>query len=344
MKKLLALILSLCLIFALAACSNEKTNSDDTTHSVPSVESTDSSSQEKDDIDSTESENKEQNNTDGKDLMPKYKMAKIDSDSVVSTSKYGISKTNINRNEQDFTNKTFYALSWVLEEADWAEKNYNYYTFKIKDVKTGEFLDPMNRDHYTIHTYRSTIYNTDEFEGTGVRYYGHESKQISAGILYSDYEIKFEDIEIWTEKDGVDCKLEFNTEISEITSAPTRSTGYSFVKFKNDYYVSDAASSGGGSGGSGNWDIYDYISVSNPLSSLNSTEPVLDSSKITFYDKETKQHLKAVPGTELYYEEERESSSIDVSIGVKTEDEELKHSWADKYYVFYDEKILLTQN
>ena len=125
MKKLLALILSLCLIFALAACSNEKTNSDDTTHSVPSVESTDSSGQQKDDIDSTESENKEQNNADGKDLMPKYKMAKIDSDNVISTSKYGISKTNINRNEQDFTNKIFYALSWVLEEADWAEKNYN---------------------------------------------------------------------------------------------------------------------------------------------------------------------------------------------------------------------------
>ena len=175
-------------------------------------------------------------------------------------------------------------------------------------------------------------------------YYGKPSKKLITNILYTDYAITFDDIEIWVEKGGFDYKLDFNAELTDINAAPTRSTGYSFVKFKNDYYVSDAASSGGGSGGSGNWDIYDYISVSNPLSSLNSTEPVLDSSKITFYDKETRQHLKAVPGTELYYEEERESSSIDVSIGVKTEDEELKHSWADKYYVFYDEKILLTQN
>lgn len=340
MKKILAILLTLAMLFALTACGN-KEDVKDTTASTPTVESSEMT--ESTDEKETNSEVEKPDDTESKVNMLAYKMAKIDSDSVKSTSKFGISKTSIDRNERDFTDTTFYALSWVFEESEWLSSNYNYYTFKIKDVKTGEFFDEMNREHTSIITYRSTIYNTDEFEGTGVRYYGHDSKQIVVGVLYSDYEIKFEDIEIWVEKEGKDVKLEFNAELSDMTSAPARSIGYAFIKFKDDYYVSDAASSGGGNGGGANYDIYDYISVSNPLSSIDSTETILDPSKITFYDTETKQHLKAVPETEFHYEEDRDSSSIDVEIGVKTEDIELRHSWAERYRIFYDETILLTQ-
>ena len=340
MKKILAILLTLVMLFVLTACG-DKEDVKDTTGSIPTVESSDVT--ESTDEKETNSEAEKPTNSESKVNMPAYKMAKIDSDNVKSNSKFGISKTNIDRKERDFTDTTFYALSWVFEESEFTESNYNYYDFKIKDVKTGEFFDEMNREHVSIVKYQSTIYNTEEFEGSGVRYYGHDSKKVMVIVLYSDYEIKFEDIEVWVEKEGTDIKLEFNAELSDMTSAPARSTGYSFIKFKDDYYVSDAASSGGGNGGGANYDIYDYISVSNPLSSIDSTEAILDPSKITFYDIETKQHLKAVPETELHYEEDRDSSSIDVEIGVKTEDIELRHSWADRYKIFYDGTILLTQ-
>lgn len=344
MKRLLTLILTLCLIFTLVACGNKKANNDNNTHSFPSAETTSSLDGQKDDAVSAETNNENKDESVEKDLMPKYKMAKIGSDSAVSTSKYGFEKTGLNSDEQDFTNKKFYALSWVLEEADWTERNYMYYTFKIKDVKTGKFLDSMSGEHYSIKYYSSTVYNTEDFEGnTGLRYHGYPSKQITVGILYTDYEIKFKDIEIWTEIDGINNKLKFNADLSEINAAPARSTGYSFIKFKNDYYVSDASSSGGGSGGGSHWNIYDFISVSNPLSSLNKTDAILDSSKITFYDTETKQHLKAIPGTELYYEEERKSDSIDVNIGIKVKNSNLGDDWTERYKVFYNKTVLLTE-
>ena len=192
MKKILAILLTLTMLFALTACGG-KEDVKDTTGSIPTVESSDVT--ESTDEKETNSE-AEKPNTESKVNIPVYKMAKISTDNLISDSKYGISKTNINRNERDLTGVTFYALSWVFEESEFTESNYNYYDFKIKDVKTGEFLDEMNREHASLNVYQSTIYDTEEFEGNGVRYYGKPSKKLITNILYTDYAITFDDIEI----------------------------------------------------------------------------------------------------------------------------------------------------
>lgn len=340
MKRLLAIILVVVVVLSLAACGgNESPDVEipDTTITTPNDENDNTQDPILDETD--DSDEAEPDVVVPEEKTLNYKMAKIGSDVQVSTSKYGIGKTRLN--VEDAEGKTFYALSWVFEEGEYTTENVNYYTFFLKDAKTGAVIDEGDREHINIVQYDSSIYDTDSFGGNGIPFWGEPEKFMATIVLYSDYEIKFEDFEVWAKSWDVEYKLDFNAELDEITSAPKRGTGYVFMKFKDSYYVADGASSGGGRGGNANYDIYDYISVQNPLTNIELEEDILDPSKITFYDTETGEHLPCVPGTEVHYAQNGEFDSYDVEIGVITEDEELRNDWEDRYKVFYNQTTWL---
>lgn len=351
MKRLIAIILVLVTVLSLTACGgsetpdNMKPSEDDvpgvTTEVVDSTDNAENTETSPDNVEpeKTEPVETEPVKTEPMVNLPEYKMAQIGYDSRVAESEKDFHKTGLFNLVG--AGQTFYALSWVFEETEYIKGNYDYYTFKLKDAATGEIIE-NDRESVWLYTYQSKVYDIEGSEGDTVTSFSNNpSKYMYALVLYSNYEIKFEDIEIWTEYNGVDFKLDFNADLTEIASAPARADGYMFIKLKDSYYVADSATISSGGGDDCKYNIYDFISIKDPLTNIGSNDLILDASKITFYDMETGEYLECVPDTKLYYQEKPNKDAVDVCIGVETQDEEIRKSWSKRYCVFYDGITLL---
>lgn len=252
-----------------------------------------------------------------------YQMAQIGTDSGVSDNKYGFSLLLRSYSSEDLTGVTYHALSFVVQIPGAVDLMPSY--IHVANRSTGKRLEET--DTAMLHVYESKV-PTQEYLANHTYTPNNflmpeECNNIYTLMLITTEDLTFDDLLVTcTYLDGQEEKteqLEFNSTMDQIEPATNYTCQNSLLQLGEEYYVLDSGRSGYGGkvDQSEKYAIKHFVCVSSPFTfSL----PALDVGAVKLCSKEDLSPKTLPSGCEIYYQEEKESTSdLAISVGLKAQ-------------------------